>query len=166
LETYSCIYPNKHNLSINGLSGDYQNGYSILNLYAAKCANDSNFNPNPGKCAPQKEIDDLYSDIVSIVYFGFLSSTINHKDVSNTFKKSLVSNIFIAQPGTIFRTSYFFLKSVFYSTDFGLVFEDNEVTQLVQIAKIEETTLVNAPGYEKESFGVVQIKMQIMQILL
>ena len=142
INSYYCpIY--LKNLSIIGVYGDVDK-YSYFHLYLRPCRNKTDGNI----CESPEKINGYLTN----TFIDFKTISYNVDSLSkNPYKEILYSERF-AISNSVFKRVWIYIKTVYYTTDIGYVFEDKEtqsffqIYQLVPEIDLRDTEKSTVPG--------------------
>jgi hypothetical protein len=157
---YLCFDKSKLDLTVFGTNGDILNGYSKLQIYIAKCTNDSSLNPNVDKknCMTSSSIDSILSSTPLHFYMTYPDNNIDFHNTSYPFYNYLRTEDFTFPLSANYKYSYILKKALLYS-DFGLVFEDRTKEEIFQYDRTESTVFIGSGFNVKEAFGVISVSL-------
>jgi hypothetical protein len=160
ISNYYCMNRAGLNLTLTGDNGDTVNGYSKINVYIAKCRNDSIYNPNPNRqgCQPQDKIDAFVTSLPVILYITYPNYEIDFQNITNPYIPYIRTESFIFSTQSMNNFIYY-LKRTFITSDFGYVFEDKQQIYSYQSDIMQATSNLGTSYFVSEAFGVFQLAL-------
>jgi hypothetical protein len=160
LQSFYCLNKVGLNLTLSGDNGDINNGYAKINVYVAKCKNDSIYNPNPNRqgCMPQDKLDVIVTSAPIILYLTFPDYEIDFQNLTNPYIPYIRTENFIF--ATQAMNSYlYYLKQTFITSDYGFVLEDKVKIGSYQSDTMQSVTSLGSAYFVQEAFGVFQLAL-------
>ena len=112
ISSYVCItYQNGDDAILQRRTSPFKNSY--INLFVAKCQNDSNLNIN--NCAPEEEINSFIENNSIYVSLFLESAAIDHHNYSNPITKKYYQNTMSFPKDFIFSYTFFWRKVEYYT---------------------------------------------------
>jgi hypothetical protein len=160
LQQYMCLDKKISNLTLFGEYGDIVKGYSRLQVYVAKCTNNSALNPNADKqnCMSDSQIDTILGRNPVHIYIVYPDNNIDFKDTANTFNTYLKTEDFIFPLLALNRYLYY-IKRTFVQSDYGFVFEDFSEISSYQYDRTESSLFIGSSFVVKEAIGLITFSL-------
>jgi hypothetical protein len=137
------------------LSGFFKNmvkGYTTTILYFVPCQNNSIYNPHPGQCATQVEIDLNLANKAPWLYFNIIDNEIKISDINTPFTKVLTSIQMLLTPQARYL-HYIGITNISLISDYGLVFEEKHVDYSFKAIQGDSNIYLNNNMTIPEAFG-------------
>jgi len=116
IDGFYCIPAGKEIKILNGILGDFPNGFSLMGIYINRC------DPKIEICKSEKDIDFILSDfVVGLVYSSF---NIDHYNYASPVFEKIENNGVFPMSYTMLKCYFYNLAQTFYETDYGLIFEE------------------------------------------
>jgi len=173
-ESYYCLNLNGYDLTIDGMFGDLDKGYSYINLYLNECQNSSSFDNNnslqtiknsktatnnsilnENQCMDKNEILKQIGDLALYLRIAYVDFEIDHSNFNNPYKPFLKSDAIAYTYKSKLRIFYYF-KNVFYNTDVGYFDKDNKLKTFYTFDNFQ-ITYPQITYTIREAFGVFSI---------
>lgn len=152
LNHHYCLIPGQ-NISVYGLYGSTKKN-NFVDHWISICLNDTSLNRT--NCHPQeKSRARLVNTYISFV---FLDYSIDHNDFNNPVKILLRSEI-LPVSSTIYKRIFFYQRPVKYTTDYGLILEDNKDFSFYQVLDSKENVDLRPSGTVPGSFALISVLM-------
>ena len=155
LKNYYCPVPGQNSLNLFGLYGS-KGDYSYLSHYISKCQNGSIYNGNVSNCYDVNTLNSAMQN--SFVSFKFLEYSMDHNNINSPGTLTLRSEAMPVST-TIFKREWFYVRQIFYTTDQGFIFEDNQIQEYYKVSVPKETVDLRAQGTIPGSFAMVTMIM-------
>jgi hypothetical protein len=155
-----CINKINHtNITLYGIEGDRTVRASKLLIFMTKCVNDSVWNPHPGKCASQEEIDRKFSGNPPFLYITILDNNIQFENLKQPFQPYVTTKQLLGSPAAMYRY-YMKWKIVHLMSDLGFVFEDRSLLSGYQYSQTTTDLFIGSTFSIKESYALVALNME------
>jgi hypothetical protein len=159
LSEYYCL-DNKSNITLFGSNGDITNGYSKINIYLAKCTNNSALNPNPSKnnCKPLSDINASLSSSPAHFYFIYSDNNVVPENREAPFLPYIKTEDFRFPLSALYKFQYYF-KKTFIISDYGWMFEDKVEVNDFQYDNFDSLAYIGSSFSIKEAFGLISFTL-------
>jgi len=152
LENHYCMIPGQ-NVTAYGLYGSTKPN-NFIDHWISTCVNNTALNKT--NCYSTEESKKRL--VNTYISFVFLDSNIDHNNINNPTKYNLRSEI-LPVSSTIYKRIFFYIKNIFYKTDYGFIFQDYKAENVFQISDSKENVDLRPEGTVKGSFALISVLM-------
>ena len=161
ISSYTCVtYQNNSDAILQRRTSPFKNSY--INLFVAKCQNDSDLNIN--NCAPEEKINEFIDNNSIYVSFFLESAAIEHNNYSYPLTKKYYQNSMSIPKDFIFSYSFFWRKIEYYTRNsfilFNFLFQSTTFI-LDPTIKDKEIYSKNTNFYVDKTIGRIQFLITV-----